>query len=152
MTKAKRILLAFLAALLGLLVGTVTMSLIGTLKLVLMLTPGMEFASRRDLIRGAPPIFLEGLMWGVVGGAMYVLPVGFLLLAIYALKFRPEWLQPYYTRLFVFGLAALVYAPLVFFGPRDVLLLVIPMLLGAWVSVRFLNRRLRLTARLPSSS
>jgi hypothetical protein len=139
-SKGRKILLAFLAALLGFLVGAVTISAIGTLKLVLM--PGMEYASGRDLVRGAPLIFLEGLMWAVVGGTMYVLPAGFLLLAAYALKFRLEWLEPYYTRMFVFGLAALLYAPLVFFGPRDVLLLVIPMLLGAWVSVRFLNHRL----------
>ena len=143
MTKGRKILLALLAALLGCAVGAITVSLIGTLNLMVM--PGMEYASSRDLIRGAPLIFLEGLLWSVVGGAMYVLPPGFLLLAAYALSLEPRRLEPRRKRWFVVGLAALLYAPVFFFGPRDALLLVIPMLLGAWTSLTFLNRRLSVT-------
>jgi hypothetical protein len=141
-TKGWRILLAFLAALLGFAVGAITVSLIGTVKL--MLTPGMEYSSTKDLLVGAPLIFLEGLFWSVLGGALFVLPFGFLLLVWYALTFGPQRLEPGRIRWFVFGFAALLYPPMLYFGPRDAVLLALPMLLGAWTSLTFLNRRLRL--------
>jgi hypothetical protein len=139
-SRGRKLLLAFLAALLGLAVGAVSASLIGTVKLSLM--PGLEYASLKDFLLGLPLIFLEGLLWSVLGGGMYVLPPGFLLLATYALTFRPKWLEPLNHRSFVIGVANLLYAPLFFFGPRDALLFWAPMLLGVWISLRFLNSRL----------
>ena len=141
-----RIWLAFLAGLLGLAVGAITASLIGTVKL--MLTPGIQYASHRAFLRAPPMVFLEGLLWTSMGGAMFVLPPAFLLLAGYALTFGPERLEPGRTRRFVLGFAAILWVPVVFFGfrtrPLDALLLVVPMILGAWTSLRFLNRHLRL--------
>jgi hypothetical protein len=139
-TRGRKILLAFLAALLGFAVGAITVSLIGTVKLMLM--PGMEHSSLKDVLVGAPLIFLEGLLWSVLGGAMFVLPPGFLLLAGYALTFRPERLEARRARWFLFGLAALLYAPVLYFNRRDGILLAVPMLVGAWISLTFLNRRL----------
>jgi hypothetical protein len=139
-SRGRKILLAFLAALLGFAVGAIAVSLIGTVKL--MLTPGMEYSSVKDFLGALPLIFLEALLWSVVGGAMFVLPPGFLLLAAYALTFGPERLEARRARYFVVGLAALLYAPVFYFGPRDALLLALPMLLGIWTSLTFLNRRL----------
>jgi hypothetical protein len=140
----RKILLAFLAALLGLAVGAVTVSLIGTVKL--MLIPGMEYSSIKDFLVGLSLIFLEGLLWSVLGGGMFVLPLGFALLVWYALTFGPERMEPRRKRWFVLGLAALLYAPVLYFGPRDALLLAMPMLLGAWISQTFLNSRLSFRA------
>ena len=140
MSKGRKILLAFLAALLGLAAGAVTVSLIGTLKL--MLTPGMEYSSLQDLLGAAPLIFLEALLWSLLGGVMFVLPPGFLLLAAYALTFGPERLETGRARGFLFGFAALLYAPVLYFGPADAVLLAVPMVVGAWTSLAFLNRRL----------
>lgn len=144
MRPGRKILLAFLAALMGFAVGAITVSVIGTVKL--MLIPGLEYSSTQDLLRGAPLIFLEGLLWSVVGGAMFVLPPGFLLLTAYALTFRPERLEPHNTRRLVFGFAALLYAPVFYFGPRDALLLAVPMLVGVWTGLTFLNSRLSFRA------
>jgi hypothetical protein len=141
----RKIWLAFLAALLGLATGAIAASLLGTVKL--MLTPGMEYSSYKDFLVGTPLIFLEGLMWLTLGGAMFVLPPALLLLAGYALTFGPERMEPGRTRKFVFGFAAVLFALLFFFGfrnrPLDGLLLVVPMVVGVWTSLTFLNRRLR---------
>ena len=136
--------LAFLAALLGFAVGAVTASLIGTVKL--MLTPGIEYSSYQAFLRAPPMVFLEGLLWLTVGGAMFVLPPGFLLLVWYAMTFGPERMEPGRTGKFVFGFAAVLFALVFFFGfrtrPLDGLLLAVPMLVGVWTSLTFLNRRL----------
>jgi hypothetical protein len=141
----RKVLLAFLAALLGLAVGAITASLIGTVKL--MLTPGIQYSSHEAFLRAPPLIFLEGLLWLTLGGAMFVLPPAFLLLVGYALAFGPERLEPRRTIMFVLGFAALLYAPVFYFGfrarPLDGLLLAVPMVVGAWTSLTFLNRRLR---------
>jgi branched-subunit amino acid permease len=140
----RKIFLAFLAALLGFAVGAVTASLIGTVKL--MLTPGIEYSSYNAFLRAPPMIFLEALLWLSVGGAMFVLPPGFLLLVGYAMTFGPERMEPRRTGRFVFGFAAVLFALVFFFGfrsrPLDGLLLAIPMLVGVWTSLTFLNRRL----------
>ena len=81
----RKILLAFLAALLGLAVGAITASLIGTVKL--MLTPGIQYSSHKAFLLAPPGIFMEGLLWSIVGGVMFVLPPGFSLLAGYAMTF-----------------------------------------------------------------
>jgi hypothetical protein len=136
--------LAFLAALLGLAVGAVTASLIGTVKL--MLTPGIQYSSYQAFLRAPPMVFLEGLLWTIIGGAMFVLPPGFLLLTGYAMTFGPERREPGGTGKFVFGFSAVLFALVFFFGfrsrPLDGLLLAVPVLVGVWTSLRFLNRRL----------
>ena len=143
MSKGRKILLAFLAALLGFAVGAIAVSLIGAVKL--MLTP-VEYSAPKGVLDAVPLIFLEGLFWSVVGGAMFVLPPGFLLLAAYALTFRAERREPRRGRRFIFGFAAVLFLLVFFFGfrnrPQDALLLVVPMLLGAWTSLTFLNRYL----------
>jgi hypothetical protein len=142
-SRGRKILLAFLAALLGFAVGAITVSLIGTVKLLL--TPGMEYGSTKALA-AVPLIFLEALLWSVLGGAMFVLPPGFLLLAVYALTFGPERLEARRARRVIFGFAAVLFLLVFFFGfrnrPQDALLLVVPMLLGAWTSLTFLSHRL----------
>ncbi len=89
---------------------------------------------------------MEGLLWSIVGGAMFILPPGFVLLAGYAMTFSPERIEPRRTRTFAFGFAAILYAPVYFFGFRarlvDAVLLTVPMLVGVWTSIKFLNRRL----------
>ena len=145
MRRARKVLLAFLAALLGLAMGAITASLIGTIKL--MLTPGIQYSSHEAYLRAPPLIFLEGLLWSLLGGAMFVLPPGFLLLAGYAMTFGPERMETGRTRRFVFGFAAVLFAPVFFFGfrarPMDGVLLAVPILVGVWTSLTFLNRRLR---------
>ena len=148
MSTPRKIWLAFLSAVLGLATGAIAASLLGTVKL--MLTPGMEYSSYKDFLVGAPLIFLEGLMWLTLGGAMFVLPPAFLLLAGYALTFGPERMEPGRTRKFVFGFAALLFALVFFFGfrnrPLDALLLAVPILAGVWTSLRVLNSRLSFRA------
>ena len=140
----RKMLMAFLAALLGLAMGVITASLIGTVKLIL--TPGIEYSSHRAFLRAPPLIFLEGLLWSIVGGVMFVLPPGFLLLAGYAMTFRPEWVESRHTRVFALGFAAVLWAPVFLFGFRtrrvDAVLLAVPMVVGVWTSLTFLNRRL----------
>jgi hypothetical protein len=140
----RNILLAFLAALFGLAMGAITVSLIGTVKL--MLTPGIQYSSYKDFLLAPPLLFLEGLFWSIVGGVLFVLPLGFFLLAGYAMTFRPERAESRRTRVFALGLAAVLWAPVFFFGfrtrPVDALLLVVPMVFGVWTSLTFLNRRL----------
>jgi hypothetical protein len=142
----RKILLAFLAALLGLATGAIAASLIGTIKLTL--TPGIQYSSYQAFLRAPLMVFLEGLLWSVLGGAMFVLPPGFLLLVGYALTFGPERVERGRTRRFTLGIAALLWGPVFFFGfrsrPMDALLLAVPMLVGVWTSLRFLNRRIRL--------
>ena len=139
----RKILMAFLAALFGLAVGTITVSVIGTVKL--MLTPGIQYSSHRAFLH-APLLFMEGLLWSILGGALFVLPLGFCLLAGYAMTFQPEWAESRRTRVFTLGLAAALWAPVFFFGfrtrPVDAILLAVPMALGVWTSLTFLNRRL----------
>ena len=146
----RKILLAFLAALLGLAMGAITASLIGTVKLTL--TPGIEYSSEKAPLLAAPLVFVEGLVWSILGGAMFVLPPGFLLLAGYAMTFGPERVEPRRTRAFALGFAAVLWALLFFFGfrtrPLDAVLLAVPVVVGVWTSLRFLNRRLCL----PSNS
>jgi hypothetical protein len=141
----RKVLLAFLAALLGLAVGAITLSLIGTIKL--MLNPGIEYSPYKAFLRTPFLLFLEGLFWSTVGGAMFVLPPAFLLLAGYALTFGPERTEPGRTRKLVFGFAAVLFALVFFFSfrnrPLDGLLLAVPMVVGVWTSLTFLNRRLR---------
>jgi hypothetical protein len=141
----RKILVAFLAALLGLATGAVTASFLGTVKL--MLTPGIEYSSYHAFLHTPPLLFLEGLLWSILGGGMFVLPLGFLLLAGYALTFGPERLETGRTRKLVFGFAAVLWALVFFFGfrarPLDGLLLAAPMVVGVWTSLTFLNRRLR---------
>jgi hypothetical protein len=141
----RKILLAFLAALLGLATGAIAASLIGTIKLTL--TPGIQYSSYQAFLRAPLMVFLEGLLWSVLGGAMFVLPPGFLLLVGYALTFGPERVEPGRTRRFALGIAAVLWALVFFFGfrnrPVDGLLLAVPMVVGVWTGVRFLNRRLR---------
>jgi hypothetical protein len=145
----RKIPMAFLAALLGLAMGVITASLIGTVKL--MLTPGIQYSSNEAFLRAPPLIFLEGLLWSMMGGVMFVLPPGFLLLAGYAMTFRPEWVESRRTRVFALGFAAVLWAPVFFFGfrtrPVDAVLLVVPMVVGVWTSLTFLNRRLRLPSK-----
>jgi hypothetical protein len=140
----RKILMAFLAALLGLAMGAITASLIGTVKL--MLTPGIEYASHKAFLRAPPLVFMEGLLWLIVGGVLFVLPPGFMLLAGYAMKFRPEWVESRRTRAFALGLAAALWVPVLVIGfgnrPMDAVLLAVPMVVGMWTSLTFLNRRL----------
>jgi len=143
-----KIWMAFLAALLGLATGAITVSLIGMVKL--MLTPGIEYTSYKAFLVVPPLLFLEGLLWSILGGAMFVLPPGFLLLAGYAMTFGPERMETGRTRKFVFGFAAVLWALVFFFGfrnrPMDALLLAVPMVVGVWTSLTFLNRRLRVAS------
>ena len=138
----RKLWLAFLAALLGLATGAVTVSFLGMVKLL----PGIEYTSYKTFLVVPPLLFLEGMLWSILGGAMFVLPPGFLLLAGYALTFGPERLETGRTRRFVFGFAAALWALVFFFGlrhrPLDALLVAVPMLVGVWISIRFLNRRL----------
>ena len=135
--------LAFLAALLGLAMGAITASLIGTIKL--MLTPGIQYSSYKDFLLAPPLLFMEGLLWSIVGGVLFVLPLGFFLLAGYAMTFGPERMETRRTRRFAFGFAAVLFAPVFFFGfrarPMDGVLLAVPIVVGVWTSLRFLNRR-----------
>jgi hypothetical protein len=146
----RKILMAFLAALFGLAMGAITVSLIGTVKL--MLTPGIKYSSYKDFLLAPPLLFMEGLLWSIVGGVLFVLPLGFFLLAGYAMTFRPERAESRRTRVFALGLAAVLWAPVFFFGfrtrPVDAVLLAVPMVVGVWASLTFLNRRLCL----PSNS
>ena len=146
----RKILLAFFAALVGLAMGAIAVSLIGTVKL--MLTPGIQYSSYKDFLLAPPLLFIEGLFWSIVGGAMFVLPLGFVLLAGYAMTFRSERAESRRTRLFALGLAAVLWVPVFFFGFRtrsvDAVLLVVPMVVGVWTGLTFLNRRLCL----PSNS
>jgi len=138
--------MAFLAALLGLAMGAITASLIGTVKLIL--TPGIEYSSDKAPFLAAPLVFVEGLLWSILGGAMFVLPPGVFLLAGYALTFEPERVESRRTRVFVLGFAAVLWAPVFLFGfrtrPLDAMLLTVPMVVGVWTSLTFLNRRLGL--------
>lgn len=140
----RKILLAFFAALVGLAMGAIAVSLIGTVKL--MLTPGIQYSSYKDFLLAPPLLFMEGLFWSIVGGAMFVLPLGFVLLAGYAMTFQPERAESRRTRVFALGLAAVLWVPVFFFGfrtrPVDAVLLVVPMVVGVWTSLTFLNRRL----------
>lgn len=150
MRMGRKILLAFLAALLGLAIGAITASLVGTVKLIL--TPGIEYSSDKAPLLAAPLVFVEGLLWSILGGAMFVLPPGFFLLAGYAMTFGPERAEFRRTRVFVLGFAAVLWAPMVFFGfrtrPLDAVLLAVAVVVGLWTSLTFLNRRLGL----PSNS
>jgi hypothetical protein len=138
-SRGREIWLAFLAALLGFAVGAITASLIGTVKL--MLTPGIEYSSRKAFLAAPPLVFLDGLFWSLLGGSVFAL-LGFLLLAGYALTFRPERLEARRARWFVLGFAALLYAPVLYFGPAEPVLFGVPMVVAAWTSLTFLNRRL----------
>jgi len=142
----RKILLAFLAALLGLAMGAITASLIGTVKLTL--TPGIEYSSGKAPLLAAPLVFVEGLLWSILGGALFVLPPGFALLAAYAMTFGPERVESRRTRVFALGFAAVVWALVFVFGfrnrPVDALLLAVPIVVGVWTGLTFLNRRLGL--------
>jgi len=140
----RKILMAFLAALFGLAIGAITASLIGTVKL--MLTPGIQYSSPKAFLLAPPRLFMEGLFWSLLGGALFVLPLGFFLLAGYAMTFRSERAESRRTRVFALGLAAVLWAPVFVFGfrtrPVDAVLLAVAMVVGVWTSLTFLNRRL----------
>jgi glucose dehydrogenase len=94
---------------------------------------------------------MEGLFWSFVGGTLYVLPLGFSLLAGYAMTFRPERAESRRTRVLALGLAAILWAPVFLFGfrtrPLDAVLLGVAMVVGVWTSLTFLNRRLWLPSK-----
>lgn len=71
---------------LGFLVGVAALGVLGTLEL--MLSPGLEVASLRGWLVTPLLILAEGLFWGLLGGAMFVLPPAFLVFTVLATRRR----------------------------------------------------------------
>jgi hypothetical protein len=140
----RRISLAVLAALLGFAVGAVCVSGLGTLKMIL--SPGIHYASFKAYLRAPLLVFMEGLLWSVLGGAIFVLPPSLLLVTIYSAAFKREWMETRCERIFTLGFTAVLWAPIFFFGFRarflDACLVGVGTFIGVRTGLRFLNQRL----------
>jgi hypothetical protein len=140
----RRISLAVLAALLGFAVGVVCVSALGTLKLIL--SPGIQYASFKAFLVSPLYTFMEGLLWSVLGGAMFVLPQTLILLTIYSTAFKHDWLESRWENIFTLGFTTVLWVPIFLFGFRarfiDGFLVGACIFVGMRTSIRFLNRRL----------
>jgi hypothetical protein len=144
MTTSRKVSIAVLAALVGFAAGTITSSILGTLAFVS--DPGVQYSSFKAYLIAPALIFIAGLYWTALGGALFVLPQAILLLIAYAIAFRESWRERRYLRDFTLGFAIALWIPVFYFGFRnrflDATLVAMSMLVGAWASLGFLNRRL----------
>jgi len=141
----KKIVAACAATVIGFLLGTVTISFLSTVHWLIVQRP--HYRGFADMVRLPIFVFLEALIWTLIGGAMFVLPQAFVILTVYAFVFRKEWCEPSRAlgaRLIMF---LLLYGPVYYFGFRGrphvaVVLLGISILIGLSVGLSVLNRRL----------
>jgi hypothetical protein len=89
---------------------------------------------------------MEGLVWSVLGGAMFVLPQTLLLLTIYSTAFKHDWIGSRGENIFTLGFTTVLWVPIFLFGFRarfiDAFLVGAGIFLGMRTSLRFLNQRL----------
>jgi hypothetical protein len=149
----RRIVLALVAALRGFAVGVVCVSALGTLKLTL--SPGIQYSSFKAFLVAPLYVFMEGLVWSVLGGAMFVLPQTLLLLSIYSTVFKRDWMERGGENIFTLGFTTVLWVPVFLFGFRarfiDALLVGAGIYLGMRTSVRFLNQRFRSQLQSPDN-
>lgn len=128
---------AFLPALFALGAGALAYAAAGTL--MVLVTPGLGVDSVAALVIGPPLILIEGLYWGLIGGALFVFPVALLLFS----RWRHNTLG---TRL---ALSAALFAPVYLAGFRGRILDGLILAVAIWVGVRAGLRRLDLQAGTP---
>jgi hypothetical protein len=133
-TIARRTVAAALASALGLLAGAMVAAALGSVRVLL--SPGLEVASAKALLRVAVMILAEGMFWALLGGVLFLLPLAFA-----AFWFRPPDTPP--ARL---GISALLLLPILVaaFPARavDALLLAFAVWVGVRVGLRALWTRL----------
>jgi hypothetical protein len=110
--------------------------------LKVLVSPGIEITSPLTLL--APPLIaIEGMLWGLLGGAMFMLPPAFLLFTVLAARRAPGRRA---GRTKTVAVAAAVFLPVYVIGLRGYLvdgaLLAFSVWFGVRAGVRDLERRL----------
>lgn len=132
--RRERALAAILSAAIGLGVGALVYAATGTAKG--MLSPGLEVDSPEGWVLGPVLLFEEGLLFGLVGGALVLLPPAFLAFLALARRARPDGTGPHATLAAALGAWAALFAPLYVFGLRGRVLDGLLLGLSIWVGVR----------------
>jgi hypothetical protein len=130
----KRVSVAVLASLAGFIVGAAGVALLGAV--VTMLRPGIEYSSRAAVVAAPLSFFAEGLFWAIVGGAMFVLPIAVIALAVF---------RPADTPKSAAVLTAVLVAPIVVGNYPNRAIEALLMAVPIWAGVRV---ELRIAARL----
>jgi hypothetical protein len=129
------------AALLALVWGSAAYAVTGTVKVLL--SPGLDVTSPLSLLAAPPLIAMEGMLWGLLGGAMFMLPPAILLFAALAARTAPGRRA---TRTKAVAVAAAVFLPPYVVGLRGYLvdgaLLAFSVWFGVRAGLRDLERRL----------
>jgi hypothetical protein len=135
---------AFFSAALALLAGIACYGVMGTLKV--MLSPGIDAASPAAWLIAPLLILAEGLVWGLLGGGMYLLLPACLIFAGLAATQRSGEPGQRYGLLASLAVSAVLFAPFFFFGLHgrilDGMLLAVSIWVGVRIGLRQLERRL----------
>jgi hypothetical protein len=130
----KRVSVAVFASLAGFIVGTAGVALLGAV--LTMLRPGIEYSSRAAVFAAPLSLIVEGLFWAIGGGAMFVLPIAVIALAVF---------RPADTPKSAAALTAVLIAPIVAGNYPNRAIEAVLMAVPVWVGVRV---GLRIAARL----
>lgn len=122
---------ALLAALLALVTGAAAYAVTGTAKVLL--SPGLEVGSPLSLLVAPPLIAIDGMLWGLLGGAMFMLPSTFVLFAALAARTGPGQRA---TRTNAVAVAAAVFLPVYLVGLRGYLVDGALLAFSVWYGVR----------------
>lgn len=132
---------ALIAAGVGLVWGSAAYAVTGTAKTLV--SPGLDASSPLTLLVAPPLIASEGMLWGLLGGAMYLLPPAFFLfvvLAQHATAGRRAAPMP------ALAIGALLFLPVYVIGlrghPVDGALIAFSVWYGVRAGLRELERRL----------
>jgi len=132
---------ALLAALLALVWGSAAYAVTGTVKVLV--SPGLDVTSPLSLLVAPPLIAIEGMLWGLLGGAMFMLPPAFLLFTALAARTAPGRRA---SRTKAVAVAGAVFLPVYVIGLRGYLvdgaLLAFSVWFGVRAGLRDLERRL----------
>lgn len=132
---------ALQAALLALVWGSAAYAVTGTMKVLV--SPGLDIGSPLSLLVALPLIAIEGMYWGLLGGAMFMLPSAFLLFAPLRVRTAPGRRA---SRTTAVAVAAAVFLPVYVIGLRshlvDGALLALSVWFGVRAGLRDLERRL----------
>lgn len=135
---------AFVSASLGLAVGAVVYAALGTAKTLL--SPGLDVESPVGWIVGPIFVFEQGLIWGLLGGAVVLLPPTFLACLALARCASADGNGPHANRTTAIALFAVLFVPLFALGLRgrvvDGLLLGVAISAGVRRVLRELSARL----------
>jgi hypothetical protein len=127
---------AVAAAALGLVAGSAAAGGLGAV--VLLVNPAFDIATRKALFVSPIPLIAEGMLWALLGGAMFIFPVAVVVLAL---------VQPRNSHGRALAIAVVLLLPIfVFHFPRRLsrtILFAIPVWLGVRVSLWALARLAR---------